>query len=96
MTTEKVDPAALLVAVLTGATAPLIAIGPWDRMNTVIAIVVLLILIPYTLSSAPRQVLIESGPRLPVSAAIGLVSGVAFAWPIQKIVHHLTGHRRAG
>jgi lincosamide nucleotidyltransferase A/C/D/E len=84
MTTEKVDPAALLVAVLTVATAPLIAIGPWDRMNTVIAIVVLLILIPYTLSSAPRQVLIESGPRLPVSAAIGLVSGVAFAWPIQK------------
>jgi lincosamide nucleotidyltransferase A/C/D/E len=84
MSTEKVDPTALLVAVLTVATAPLIAIGPWDRMNTVIAIVVLLILIPYTLSSAPRRVLIESGPRLPVSAAIGLVSGVAFAWPIQN------------
>jgi hypothetical protein len=40
----KVDPAALLIAIIPVAASPLLEAGAWDRLNTVVALVVLIVL----------------------------------------------------
>jgi hypothetical protein len=92
----KVDPGALLLAVLTAAFAPLTETGPWDKMNTIVAGVVLLLVIAFTW---PRNTLLagdgtggRTGPSydnltlFAQATAYGLVCAIAVAWPVQRIL----------
>lgn len=89
---RKVDPAALLFAIFTVAFSPLISKGPWDRLNTVIAVVVGAVLLAFTW---PRKATLqdESGKITPVdpwitlaqAIAYGLVIAIGMAWIVQSI-----------
>jgi hypothetical protein len=50
---RRIDPAALLIAVLTVGVDPLTTNGPWEKINTIVAAVVGVILAAYTW---PRKV----------------------------------------
>jgi hypothetical protein len=80
---KDVDPAALLIAVIVVAVAPLFENGLWDKLNTIVGVIVLVIVIAY---SATRPVRLSMGnlERVAVSLAIGLICSVAVAWPIQQ------------
>ena len=45
---RKIDPAALLIAILVVAISPLTTVGPWDKMNTIVAGVVGIVLVAFT------------------------------------------------
>jgi len=45
---RRVDPAALLIAVLTVGVDPLTTTGPWERVNTIVAAVVGVVLAAFT------------------------------------------------
>ncbi len=81
---SKVDPAALLVAVLTVGIAPLTTDGAWDPMNTLIALVVGLVVVGFTWPRMP----LEEPPKLttigPLAVVYGFIFGIAAAWPIQS------------
>ena len=81
----QVDPAAVLVAVLAAGAGPLIADGPWDAVDAVIAGVVGVILLCVTWPSGangrPRRV--EGRSALALSVAYGFVAAVFLGWPVQ-------------
>jgi hypothetical protein len=84
---KEVDPAALLVAVLTVVAGPLLTVGPWDKLNTVIAVVVLVIIIAYSLTLTSQKMM-SLPQQIAVSLVIGLIATIAVAWPIQWILIH--------
>lgn len=85
MTKGRVDPAALLIAVIAVANTPLTTIGAWDLMNTIVGVVVLVVVCAYT-AMGERRHLLESNPeRVAVSVVIGLVSAIALAFPLQAL-----------
>jgi hypothetical protein len=87
---RKVDPAALLLAILTVGINPLESPGPWDNINSFVATVVGVILVAFTW---PRRanLLDESGKPAKVDAwataatalVYGLVITTGVAWPVQ-------------
>jgi hypothetical protein len=84
---KEVDPAALLVAVLTVVAGPLLTAGSWDKLNTVIAVVVLVIIIAYSLTPTSQKAM-SPPQQIAVSLVIGLIIAIAVAWPIQSIIIH--------
>jgi hypothetical protein len=85
VTANRVDPAALLIAVLAVGVGPMTETGPWEPMNTIIATAVLMIIMPYAFAKQVRSGWLVEGPRLPIVVAIAFVFGVLAAWPIQAI-----------
>jgi hypothetical protein len=79
------DPAALLIAIISVAAAPLLTPGPWDKLNTVIAVVVLAIVAAYSLTRT-SQISMNEPQRVAVSLVIGIIISVVIAWPIQLIL----------
>jgi hypothetical protein len=86
---RKVDPATLLLAVLAVAIAPLTTTGPWDKMDTIVAGVVGVVLVAFTW---PRTAMLEAGRGLPAhdrwtlaaqSTVYGFVFAVGVAWLVQ-------------
>lgn len=87
---RKVDPAALLIAVIAVGISPLLSVGPWDPMNTVVAGVVGAILLAFTW---PRKANLrdESGKihspdpwRVGAQALVyGLIIAIGSAWIVQ-------------
>jgi hypothetical protein len=86
----KVDPAALLIAVLAVGISPLLSAGAWDAMNTVVAAVVGAVLIAFTW---PRKKKFQNGsgeiPQLDEwvifaqAVVYGLVIAIGSAWIVQ-------------
>jgi hypothetical protein len=92
---RKVDPAALLIAVVAVGIPPLLAPGEWGKLNTIVAGVVGAILVIFTW---PRKDILldeldqKSKPDywIPIGQAIayGLVIAIGAAWPIQQYWPH--------
>jgi hypothetical protein len=82
----KVDPAALLIAIIPVAASPLLEAGAWDRLNTVVALVVLIVLWAFTLADKQRRQGMSGPECIAVSAVIGLISAIAVAFPIQALL----------
>ena len=80
---SKVDPAALLIAIVPVAAGPLLQEGAWHTLNSVIALVVLIVLWAFTLADEQRRQRMSGPECIAVSAVIGLISAIAFAFPIQ-------------
>jgi len=92
---RHIDPAALLIAVLTVVITPLTTPGLWDKMNTVVAVVVLVIVTSFTLIGGRREELQSSYEKFAVSLVLGLIFAVAAAYPIQELIvkHFWSIHR---
>jgi hypothetical protein len=88
----KIDPAALLIAVFTVAFAPLTTTGPWDPMNTVIAVVVGTVILAFTF---PRERTLEdeqgnladpgAWKTAAQATAYGLIIAIGIAWIVQLV-----------
>jgi hypothetical protein len=88
---RRIDPAALLIAVLTVGVDPLTTNGPWEKINTIVATVVGVILAAYTW---PRRIESQSeASQLPPTdnwilaaqaIAYGLIIAIAAGWPVQE------------
>lgn len=82
---NQVDPAALMIAVVVVAAGPLLTKGNWAYLSTVVASVVLVIVVAFSITPETRQSL--KGPQLfAISLVIGLIFTVAVSWPIQLLV----------
>jgi hypothetical protein len=96
---RKVDPAALLFAIFTVTFSPLTTVGMWDKINTVLAVVVGVVLGAFTW---PRKVTLkdESGKIPPLDGWITFAQAIAYgtiiatgiAWLIQWIWLHSVSH----
>jgi hypothetical protein len=82
---DKVDPAALLIAIIPVAGSPLIEEGAWDKLNTVLAGVVLVVLWAYAVAGERRRQARSVAECVAVGAVIGLVAAVAVAFPTQAL-----------
>lgn len=84
---RKVDPAALLISILVLGIAPLTTVGLWDKMNTIVAAVVGVVLVAFTW---PFKTRLQDGNGqidLWVITALALVYGfviaIGTAWLVQ-------------
>lgn len=92
---RKVDPAALLIAILAVGISPLTTSGEWDILNTIIAGVVGVVLLAFTwprkktLQDEPGRML-DSDYWIVIAQAIayGLIIAIGTAWPIQQYILH--------
>ena len=80
---DKVDPAALLIAVLAAAMGPTLQSGRWGPINTILATVIFVIAFAYSLWGVHEISFKES---IATFASLGLVLSVAVAWPLQEIL----------
>ncbi len=62
LTSNHVDPAALMIAVVVVAAGPLLTKGNWAYLSTVVASVVLVIVVAFSITPETRQSL--KGPQL--------------------------------
>ena len=92
---RKVDPAALLLAVIAVGINPLTAPGEWGPINTVVAGVVGAILLAFTWPRAENLQdeagqIIKFDPWITAAQAIayGLIGAIGAAWPIQQYLLH--------
>lgn len=83
MKKPDVDPAALLIAIISVAVLPLTTVGPWDKLNTVVALVVLIVLWAYTIGGDRRYSLRSFTECAAIGLVIGLICAVLVAWPVQ-------------
>jgi hypothetical protein len=81
---KDMDPAALLVAVLAVGLGPLFGSGRWRILDTVVTLVILVIVVAYSLRQPARSSM-GIPERTSVSLVVGLMCGVALAWPIQEL-----------
>jgi hypothetical protein len=81
MDARRVDPAALLLAVIVVGLQPITENGDWEPINTVISAVVLGVALCFLWP--PR----DTSMRNIVGFAIGIafILGVGLAWPVQAI-----------
>jgi membrane associated rhomboid family serine protease len=82
---RRVDPAALLVAVLAVGFNPLMGEGEWGAFSMFPPLVVLVVLCAFTLTEEPRRSLQTRFLCVAVALVIGLIAGVALAGPAQEI-----------
>ena len=65
--------------------SPLMGPGEWGPTATFTPLVVLVVLCAFTLTEEPRRSLQTRFIRVAVALVIGLIAGVALAWPAQVI-----------
>ena len=89
---RKVDPAALLIAIFAVAFSPLTTVGPWDPMNTVIAVVVGAVLAAFTWpresnlkDESDRITSVDPWITFAQATAYGLVIAIGIAWIVQLV-----------
>jgi hypothetical protein len=82
---EQVDPAALMIAIITVAQTPLLEVGAWDILNTVVAVVAFTVVWAFAVAGERRRELKLNVERAAVSAVIGLVAAIILAFPIQAV-----------
>jgi hypothetical protein len=87
---RRIDPAALLIAVLTVGVDPLTINGPWEKINTIVAAVVGVILAAYTwprrIGAEPEASVAPTDNWILAAQAIayGLIIAIAAGWPVQE------------
>jgi hypothetical protein len=86
MPDRKVDPAALLIAVIAVGIDPILEEGPWHPMNSLVAVVVLLTLIAYAITPLRKSSSRPLGERASVGSVVGLIATVVLAWPLQYLL----------
>jgi len=84
LTSDHVDPSALMIAVVVVVIGPLLQTGNWSYLSTVVAGVVLVIVVAYSLR--PSRQSLSRLQLLAVSLVIGFIVSVAVSWPIQLLV----------
>ena len=91
---RKIDPAALLIAILVVAISPLTTVGPWDKMNTIVAGVVGIVLVAFTwpnkanLQDESGQIpLRDNWIAAALAIAYGLIITIGSAWIVQLILN---------
>lgn len=85
MKSDKVDPAALLIAIVAVVGAPLLDSGPWLFLNSVIAAVVLVVVYAYAVAGVRRTYHHMFIDRLAISVIIGLITAIMLAFPLQAL-----------
>src|SRR5438128_11039874 len=84
---RKVDPAALLISILVLGIAPLTTVGLWDKMNTIVAAVVGVVLVAFTWPFKTRlqdgNGQIDLWVRTALSLVYGFVIAIGTAWLVQ-------------
>jgi multisubunit Na+/H+ antiporter MnhE subunit len=94
---DRVDPAALLVAVLVVGIGPVMGEGPWDPLPSILGLIVGAILV---LLTWPRKVQgrvvasshdLEKRLLLAQSLVYGFIVSTVVAWPIQSIIQGSRG-----
>jgi hypothetical protein len=88
---RKVDPAALLIAVIAVGIDPLLDEGPWQQVNSLVALIVLVALWPYTVMPLRRNERSLPGEAIAIGTVVSLIGGVLLAWPLQLIVGRFNG-----
>ena len=88
---HRVDPGALLVAVFAVTVGPLATDVPWDRLNSIVALLVGVVVFCFIWPHG------DVGPfdpwmAVPEGIVMGLIIGIGAAWPMQLI----TGSTVAG
>ena len=81
---DKVDPAALLVAVFAVAAGPLLTSGPWEWINSVVGATVLAVVWAYAWPE--RGAYVRSRHVFAAALVMGFLTAVLTAWPIQLLV----------
>jgi len=85
MKDNKVDPAALLIAIVAVVGSPLLDSGPWLFLNSVIAAVVLVVVYAYAVAGVRRRYHHMFIDRLAISVIIGLITAIMLAFPLQAL-----------
>lgn len=94
---DRVDPAALLVAVLVVGIGPVLGDGPWDPVPSILGLIVGAIL---ALLTWPRRVRgravasphdLEKRLLLAQSLVFGFILSTVVAWPVQSIIQGWRG-----
>lgn len=80
----RVDPAALLVAVLAVGVGPLTQDGYWSITNTMVAVTVLVVVVLYGWPTKHQRP--TARQMAATSWVIAFLVGQALAWPIQELV----------
>lgn len=88
---QRVDPGALLVAVFAVTVGPLADDGPWDRLNTIVAVLVGVVVFCFIWPRTDDGAF-DPWLAVPQSIVMGLISGIAAAWPMQLV----TGSEESG
>lgn len=90
---RRVDPAALLIAVLTVGVDPLTTSGPWEKINTIVAVVVGMVLGAFTWPRRARvqdessQVAQDDNWVIAAQATVyGLIIAIGVGWPVQLLL----------
>ena len=83
MKKPDVDPAALLIAIIAVAVTPLTTPGPWDKLNTAVALIVLIVLWAYTIGSHRHDSMESFVECSAIGLVMGLIFAISIAWPIQ-------------
>lgn len=83
---DKVDPAALLLAVLTVSLPSITEPGAWSPLSTVTAVVIGVIVYCFTWPHAPQR--FKQVDRWVITAqslVFGVITSVAVSWPVQSM-----------
>jgi hypothetical protein len=86
MPDKKVDPAALMIAVIAVGIDPLLEEGHWHQMNTLVALIVLVAIWPYAITPLRGNVSSSPGEARAAGAVVSLIGGVLLAWPLQTFL----------
>ena len=96
MEQARVDPGALLIAVLAVGVGPLTEDGPWSAINTGICLIVLVVVHSYLWPEKQAQQTLGARHLRALSLAAGFIIAVGLAWPIQLgIMQRLVSDRDA-
>ena len=82
---EKVDPAALLIAVFAVGAGPLLQSGAWNYVNTVTAAVVLLVVVAFSWPTVRKGSRLPRSFWFPYATIYAFITAVAASWPAQWI-----------
>lgn len=80
---DRIDPAALLFAVVAAGFGPALEPGDWELMNTAVGLLVFIAALCFV--SVNRNEELRWQDRLAVVCTLSIVAGVALAWPAQEI-----------
>ena len=79
------DEAAVLGATLAAAISISVAEGPWEPIESVIGLVLIVVILAYMEPHKGRRSLRSAPRRWAVAAVLGLCLSLALAWPLERL-----------
>lgn len=84
---KETDIAALLIGVFAVGVGPLVSTSPWDPINSVVCIPVLVVLWVYSLHYPTRRPKTLTPERVAIATVFGFIVSISFGWPSQAVFH---------